>query len=33
MKIERDRVKERVSLIQEAYLQKVLQKFLIGNES
>ena len=33
MKIERDRVKGRVSLTQKAYLQKVLQKFLIGNES
>ena len=32
MKIERDRVKGRVSLIQKAYLQKVLRKFLIGNE-
>ena len=33
MKIERDRVKERVSLTQKAYFQKVLQKFLIGDEA
>ena len=33
MKIERDRVKRRVSLTQKAYLQKVLQKFLIGDEA
>ena len=33
MKIERDRVKGRVSLTQKAYLQKVLQKFLIGSEA
>ena len=33
MKIERDRVKRRVSLTQKAYLQKVLQKFLIGEEA
>jgi len=32
MKIERDRVKWRVSLTQKAYSQKVLQKFLIGDE-
>jgi len=32
MKIERYRVKGRVSLTQKAYLQKVLQKFLIGDE-
>ena len=33
MKIERDRVKEKVSLTQKAYLQKVLQKFLIDDET
>jgi len=33
MKIERVRVKGRVSLTQKAYLQKVLQKFLISNEA
>ena len=33
MKIKRDRVKGRVSLSQKAYLQMVLQKFLIGNEA
>jgi len=33
MKIERDRVKGKVSLTQKAYLYKVLQKFLIGNEA
>ena len=33
MKIERGRVKERVSLTQKAYLQKMLQKFLIGDEA
>ena len=33
MKIERDIVKGRVSLTQKAYLQKVLQKFLIGDEA
>ena len=33
MKIGRDRVKGRVSLTQKAYLQKVLQKFLIGDEA
>jgi len=33
IKIERDRVKEKVSLTQKAYLQKVLQKFLIGDEA
>jgi len=33
MKIERDRVKETMSLTQNAYLQKVLQNFLIGCES
>ena len=33
MKIERDRVKGRVSLTQKAYLQKVLQKFLLGDET
>jgi len=33
MKIERDRVKERVSLTQKAYLQKVLQNFLIDDEA
>ena len=32
MKIERYRVEGRVSLTQKAYLQKVLQKFLIGDE-
>ena len=32
MKIERDKVKGRVILTQKAYLQKVLQKFLIGDE-
>ena len=32
MEIERDRVKERVSLTQKAYLQKMLQKFLVGDE-
>ena len=32
MKIKRYRVKERVSLTQKAYLQKVLQKFPIGDE-
>ena len=33
MEIERDKVKERVSLTQKAYLQKVLQKFLTGDEA
>ena len=33
MKIERDRVKGKVSLTQKAYLQKVFQKFLIGDEA
>jgi len=33
MKIEKDRVKERVNLTQKAYLQKVLQKFVIGHEA
>ena len=33
MKIERVRVKGRVSLTQKAYLQKVVQKFLIGDEA
>jgi len=33
MKIERVRVKGRVSLTQKAYLQKMLQKFLIGDEA
>ena len=33
MKIERDRVKERVILTQKAYLQKVLQQFLISDEA
>ena len=33
MKIERDRVKERVSLTQKTYLQKVLQRFLIDDEA
>ena len=32
MEIERDRVKRRVSLTQKAYSQKMLQKFLIGDE-
>ena len=32
MKIERDRVKGKVSLTHKAYLQKVLQKFYIGCE-
>jgi len=32
MKIERDRVKRRVSLTQKAYLHMVLQKFLIDDE-
>jgi len=32
MKIEKDRVNGRVSLTQKAYLQKVLQKFLISDE-
>ena len=32
-KIERDRVKERVSLTQKTYLQKVLQRFLIDDEA
>jgi len=32
-KIERDRVKGRASLTQKTYLQKVLQKFLIGDEA
>jgi len=33
MQIKRERVKGRVSLTQKAYLQKVLQKFLIGDET
>jgi len=33
IKTERDRVKRRVSLTQKANLQKVLQKFLIGDEA
>ena len=32
-KIERDKVEERVSLAQKAYSQKMLQKFLIGDEA
>ena len=33
IEIERDMVKGRESLTQKAYLQKVLQRFLIGNEA
>ena len=33
MEIERDRVKEKVSLTQKVYLQKVLQKFNIGSDT
>jgi len=32
MKIDRDRVKGRVGLTQKTYLQKVLQRFLVGDE-
>jgi len=33
IEIERDRVNGRVTLTQKAYLQKLLQKFLIGEEA